>query len=552
MDTGGLAQMTYNMSINTGSLGVPGSGFASRGKGSHIKRLSVPHPSKVEPRDESLPHTASTPRTSRSHLLAGLRTAPKQPSTPSTAPLLQQAHRLHGFPGVGAHYSSHSNPYANVPQTATGASFYRAKGSASFSPSPQVYSLPEHVLGPPALDHILEERGEPIDENLYAELVSTNLYLAAQQERLQQQLASVTAAAQHFQSLNLGSPVVNQQQYLSNGAPSMSFYQQQAQHGMQPVVQPVPGRPGVFSVYNPMTGQQNFVVDNSVQIEESYLPTHADDRHPHTNHPSAYRGDASQSPESRHSPVRSQPSSSPSSRIPTPPRDAQRMPPALQQSHAPVPAKRDHKKNLSLAVKFSNEGPKTSTPKSAGFPSTPATGTFGPGQARAGEHAIRQPRGPPPLEELVSKPTSKHEGSKNFVTRQRRKAVHSLVRARMERRGEPRDSTHSSSAGSITPSSETDYMFSPSDVDDPSTANSSLSGKPSLGSLRAAANGAIGSERKDKDMTYGSKPSTENLYGATVNGSEAYVADSSHQLPRHRKMPMLVLSNAEKRRSPIL
>src|SRR5436190_21955785 len=93
MDAGGLAQMTYNTSFNGVTLGVPGSGFASRGKGSHIKRLSVSHPSKISSISESQP-SVSTQRTSRSHLLAGLRTAPKHQTAPSTAPLSQTQHRF--------------------------------------------------------------------------------------------------------------------------------------------------------------------------------------------------------------------------------------------------------------------------------------------------------------------------------------------------------------------------------------------------------------------------------------------------------------------------
>jgi hypothetical protein len=42
-------------------------------------------------------------------------------------------------------------------------------------------------------------------------------------------------------------------------------------------------------------------------------------------------------------------------------------------------------------------------------------------------HPIRQPRGPPPLEELLAKPTSKHEGSKNFAARRRRPQISGLV-----------------------------------------------------------------------------------------------------------------------------
>ncbi|KAF3491010.1 uncharacterized protein GIQ15_00527 [Arthroderma uncinatum] len=536
MDTGGLAQMTYNnnMSLNTPSLGVPGSGFASRGKGSHIKRLSVPHPSKLDQWDD-LHGSISTPRTSRSHLLAGLRTAPKQPTTPSTAPLMQEHHHQNGFGGM-QNYGGHSNAYmGGVPQTATGVSFNHAKSYSSGSTAQtygQMYSLPEHVLAPPTLDHILEETGEPMDESLYAEL-------------------------------------------------------QQAQHGMQPVVQPVPGKPGVFSVYNPMTGQQSFVVDNSVydDVPLSAAPTatgyedqlrspvesHTNSNnnfHGHTNGNSngnangnthsMFRSSARVSPpptESRQSPIRHL-SSTPSTRNPTPPREAQsqfqaqhsaRQSPPLQ---SPAPGlKRDHKKSLSLAVKLINEttrssGTGSSTPKSAMFPQTPASagpGTFGPGQARAGEHAIRQPRGPPPLEELVAKPTTKHEGSKNFATRQRRRAVHSLVRARLERNTSTSTSNGNSQAstgGSVTPSSEHgnehdgdgDFTFSPSDGD--ADSSSSLSGRRSLGSLRAAANGAIGSERKQS---------------ASGNGNGMGELDAGR-----RKMPMMILSNAEKRKSPVM
>src|SRR3954449_5711259 len=77
-DAGGLAQMTYQPSFNNASIGVSGPGFASRGKGSHIKRLSVAPPLKISTIDETqAAHHCSTPRTARGHLLAGLRTAPK-------------------------------------------------------------------------------------------------------------------------------------------------------------------------------------------------------------------------------------------------------------------------------------------------------------------------------------------------------------------------------------------------------------------------------------------------------------------------------------------
>lgn len=115
---------------------------------------------------------------------------------------------------------------------------------------------------------------------------------------------------------------------------------------------------------------------------------------------------------------------------------------------------------------------------------TPMTGTFGPGQARAGDHPVRQPRGPPSLEELVAKPTSNHEGSKNFVTRQRRRAVNNLVKAGLERRGAPRGSDSIDSPGTGTPSSECEIAFSVSSDDD----NNSVGSRSDPG--------AIGSERK--------------------------------------------------------
>ncbi|EGD97123.1 hypothetical protein TESG_04539 [Trichophyton tonsurans CBS 112818] len=573
------------MSLNTSSLGVPGSGFASRGKGSHIKRLSVPHPSKLEQRDDA--HgSVSTPRTSRSHLLAGLRTAPKQPTTPSTAPLMQEHPHQNGFGGM-QNYGGHSNAYlGGVPQTATGVSFNHSKSYSSGNTAQtygQMYSLPEHVLAPPALDHILEENGEPMDEALYAELVSTNLYLAAQQQRLQQQLASVTAAAQQFQALHIGTPMHSthaqalqqQQQQLFSPLPSMGFYQQQAQHGMQPVVHPVPGKPGVFSVYNPMTGQQSYVVDNSVydEVPLSAAPTAStyEDQirspveshtsnggfHAHTNgnanghtngntH-SMFRTSARVSPppaESRQSPVRNH-SSTPSTRNPTPreaqsqvqPQQQARQSPPLQ---SPAPGiKRDHKKSLSLAVKLINETTRSgnngaSTPKSAMFPQTPASagpGTFGPGQNRAGEHAIRQPRDHHHLRNSLPSPQRS--------MREARTLPLANAVGQLERNTSTSTSNgNSHSTGSVTPSSEHgnendgegEFSFSPSDGD--ADSSSSLSGRRSLGSLRAAANGAIGSERKQ-------------VAGATSNGAGELDAG-------RRKMPIMVLSNAEKRKSTVM
>lgn len=574
MDAGGLAQITYNSSLNNGgSLGGPGASFASRGKGSQLKRLSVPPP-RTPTVDESQPSVpVSTPRTSRSHLLAGLRTAPKTATVPSAT---QRQQHLGVDSGRSTGFADRA--VSGVPQTATGASFprhsYVGNHGIDASTARPMYTLPEQVLAPPALD-AAGDMG--VDEGLYAELMSTNLFLAAQQQRLQQQLMSVTAAAQQFQGLNLGTPMRQQQLLPSLSMPGVGFYQKQLQQGVQPVVQPVPGQAGLFCVYNPLTGQQNFVYDHMTSQEFSSSPHQEEAQSPNPQIPT-FRAEVSPPPESTQAPVHLSHPDSPSHSSPSPPQDNTPLPPPSANAF-----RRGHRKSTSF-----NPGPKTNidtarantavggVPKTAALPYTPATGTFGPGQGRAGEHPIRQPRGPPALEELVAKPTSKHDGSKNFAARQRRRAVHNLVRAGIERRGESRSLGQHSSGGSNTPASENEFTFS--DGDDVTARSGSLSSRPSLGSLRAAANGAIGSERKERtcresrsqDSPYSagtptsedgvfpgkfgdvrvdqvSSPSSSPSAAAVFAGQKAAAPG-----PERRKTPMLVLSSAEKRKTPIV
>ncbi|EAW09925.1 uncharacterized protein ACLA_041430 [Aspergillus clavatus NRRL 1] len=580
MDAGGLAQMTYNSSFGNGNgLGVPGSGFASRRKGSHVKRLSVPPPH-ISTIDESQPSAPipPTPRTSRSHLLAGLRTAPKSATLPSAA------HRQQHLGLETGRYGAHSGGAAErVPQTATGAAFPRhsfaTNQNMDMGTGRPMYTLPEQVLAPPALDIAGDM---PIDDNLYAELMSTNLFLAAQQQRLQQQLISVTAAAQQFQGLNLGnSSMGHMPEIPSLSVPAMGFYQQQLQQGVQPVVQPVPGQPGLFSVYNPLTSQQNYIYDNTYMQDNAYSPyREEEDQYPVMQAPT-FRAEVSPPPESAPSPLNRPQTRSPPNASPSPPREVAPLPPPSANAF-----RRGHKKSSSVSpvarttidtARANNVSITAAGPKSAVFPPTPATGTFGPGQGRAGEHPVRQPRGPPSLEELVAKPTSKHEGSKNFATRQRRRALHSLVRAGIERRGETRSFGYNSSGGTNTPASEKDFAFS--DGDDATVRSGSLSSKPSLGSLRAVANGAIGSERKERSSR--ERKSQDSPYNTTTPISEdgnffggkfadlrteqapppsgppsvaAVVAGQKTVAPgpERRKTPMLVLSSAEKRKTPFM
>lgn len=580
MDTGGLAQMTYNSSFNNGGpLGVPGSGFASRGKGSHIKRLSMP-PQVATIEESQASASISTPRTSRSHLLAGLRTAPKSATVSSHH---QQRSGLES-----SRFPSSANPvYDRAPRTATGTGFSKHDFPSYQNTKLQqnmphhsqqssfhnrvAYTMPEQVLAPP----VLEMAGGDIsrDESMYAELMSTNLFLAAQQQRLQQQLITVTAAAQQFQNLNIGLSHQQQQQQRQQEFPSMpqtnlGFYQQQLQQGVQPTVQAVPGQPGIYCVFNPLTGQQSFVMDKNFQEDSSPLSHHTQ---PHYDQAPQFRAQVSPPADSAQAPMYFPQSVSPVDGTSPPPSDSSAN--SLRRGHRKNPSfSPDHKTHIDTIK--ANVGSGT---RSAALPPTPATGTFGPGQGRAGEHPIRQPRGPPSLEDLLAKPTSNDEGSKNFATRQRRRAVHNLVRAGIERRGDTRSFGYHSSGGTNTPASEKEFTFS--DGDDATVrSGGSLSSKPSLGSLRAVANGAIGSERKEKSSR--DRQSPDSFRGATPTGEDSYFGskfvdgrmdyvpspDGSvtssplvaavvasqgpfTQAPERRKTPMLVLSSAEKRKT---
>jgi hypothetical protein len=115
----------------------------------------------------------------------------------------------------------------------------------------------------------------------------------------------------------------------------------------------------------------------------------------------------------------------------------------------------------------------------------------------------------------------------------------------------------------MTPVSESDMTFSLSSDNDSDSVHSggsgSLSGKPSIGSLRAAANGAIGSERKElkersRDRTSADERYTANSISSddgSIGGGlvEICVEDVKPVPEERRKMPMLVLTSAEKRKS---
>ena len=535
MDAGGLAQMTYQSPFNNSSLGVSGPGFASRGKAGHIKRLSVAAPSNnISSIDETQPPSVSTPRTARGHLLAGLRTAPKSATVAPASSGLEQ--------------SRYADPQYDTgnrgPQTSAAAFFPQSRkmsgngnGNGNGNGGYQKYSYQEQVLAPPALDFGAQGL-DGIDPAEYEQLMATNRYLALQQRQLQQQLAEITSAAAQFGHLKINTGHMGAaQQYQSPVNSPMSIYNQQLQQGLQPIVQPVPGSPGVFSVYNPMTGQSSFVYDNSSQQQNAgpTAPENYNVSSPRTN--PVFQRQASD-PSVPRSQMRS---TSPPKPTPSPQNDVEPLPPPSANAF-----RRGHRKNVSSAnIKTTGEWQRPG-PRSAGIPQTPMTGTFGPGHGRAGEHPARQPKGPPLLQELQEKPTSKHEGSKNFATRQRRRAVHDLVKAGRERRSDVRQP----GSGAGTPGSENEFSFSASGSDSYSVlaGSTSLTSRPSLGSLGV---GAIGSERKEKSRDRSSVDSNSNK---SLSGDEGLASTGSYVEieAARRSTPLLVLSNAEKRKSVVM
>lgn len=551
MDAGGLAQMTYNNFSNNGSIGLPGAGFASRGKGASLKRLSLASPPKVASISED---TVPTPRTSRSHLLAGLRTAPKTPTSaqpPASAPYHQAQHNINPKQPPRFARQGYNGLSQGMPQTAIGSGFTGLP--QQLGQQSMMYASHEQVLAPPSVQY---GDGE-IDPAIAAQLLATELYLAQRQQQLQQQLLNLTA--QQFGGMNLTGGARQQQQFqTSTFASQMDNYGQPLQ---TPQLQET-SQPGVYMAYNQFTGQYSYVMDPSyqqaqlndikTQMAESNLSHSPPPPTPRFSNspPKSGTPTVQVSPPAEYSasPWGSR-SSSPPKKSSTPPQDVTPLPPPSANAF-----RRSHKKTVSsLALDGKTdtpEGSRSAFVRPVGFPATPMTGTFGPGQGRAGEHPVRQPRGPPPLEELQTSPTSKYEGSKNFAARQRRQAFNNLVRAGKGRRG-----TRTGSNGSVSPVSETEMSLPGSDNDCDSIRSGVLSSKPSIGSLRAAANGAIGSERKASKERSRERTATNGSYSANSVSSEegSFVGGGLVEVradePQRRKMPMLVLTSAEKRKS---
>lgn len=540
--------MTFNNTNSTngngfppGGLGLPGSGFGARGSRLNSKRLSVALPPKVAPINENQVDNP-TPRTSRSHLLAGLRTQPKTPGVPASAPY-HQTH--HSISGSSASQWSDPNFAARgqaIPQTATGSSF-DFPAQHAMNAGRQMYALPEQVLAPPSV----YEQAEEMDPSVLQQMHVTSVFLAQRQQQLQQQLANITAATGSMGlNGNMQRGSFHQNQLPMTAQAPQNFYGQQQQQMPAPIE--VPGQPGVYLVYNPAIQGYSYAIDQSMQqAQQSISPIQQ-------NSMNAFSPARYDSPTQNYS-MSSLPATERSTptnlRSFTPPKKSQ-TPPSSIEHVEPLPPpsatafRRGHKKASSLAINpFGSvaDGPKTSSTAVFGsqravFPPTPMTGTFGPGAARAGEHPVRQPKGPPPLEELTSAPTSHHEGSKNFATRQRRRALDSLMRAGTSRRGVSR-----SSGGSPVSEREYNYPINEEGEDMRSIASS--------GSRKMS---PIGSEMKEKRGS----PTSADGYFALSSASSSEAEDwkqpptpatpSTHGEDR-KKMMMGVLSHAEKRKT---
>jgi hypothetical protein len=538
--------------ISTGGMPLPSGNLASRRGGQGIKPLTIDSTKQATPQDNGVP----TPRTSRSHLLAGLRTAPKSatatsfgPMSPTAAGPTQFNRSNYGY-GQAAPQETYNAPKTAYPR-------YGAQQTSFQAMQQQQQYTVDQVLAPPELG--FDEAQEQMDPNLYAQLVATNMYLAQQQQRLQQQLRSVQAAAQQFQQLNLNNPQLTQQQ-LAIYEQQQQIRNMQQQLTLQATMSQANTAQGQQFYYNPMNGQ--YYVDNSAaQMASSYheqpmTPVFAPQQYqqqqqgtprvqvsppPESQSNNMFR---STSPPKRHE--------SPIDVTPLPPPSANAFRPSHKKTPSLAPV------NSALASAVGSDTPRSAGPRSALFPN----GGYGPGGARAGEHPVRQPRGPPSLDELQKAPTSKFEGSKNFASRTRRSAVSNLVRAGLVRR-----KGTSSSAGSMSPVSETaeDAASTPitdNDSDSGRSGSGSLAGEMESSVFKTSTRGgwgAIGSDRpSSRQKGRKSIDSVGSMSSACESDSNSFAdvfkngalrAAKAQESADGQRKSRLVLTSIEKRKA---
>lgn len=269
--------MAYNNfpSSNSG-LGMPTAGYASRGKANGLKRLSVASPPKVGPINEDEVDNGSTPsRGSRLNMLAGLRTAPRTPSGPTSAPFTQTQHNVGGL--APSNYAARQNNGARmgVPHTAIGSTFPTATHQLSMNPGQQFYTLPDQVMTPPAIQIDNEDQLDPV---VMAQISAQQQFFQLRAKALQAQ-SQQFAVSQQFRAFwhNLEHPE-------SPITPQLALYQDQIYTDVAPIPYEVPGQPGLFVVWDPRTSQYYCVVDHSAsELANSPPPPTPNQTAPVTN-----------------------------------------------------------------------------------------------------------------------------------------------------------------------------------------------------------------------------------------------------------------------------
>ncbi|EPS36493.1 hypothetical protein H072_9976 [Dactylellina haptotyla CBS 200.50] len=449
----------------------PGGIFATnRNKSESAKPLTLPNLPTISTSlyddPNNLSPAATTRASTRAQLLAGLRTAPKATATgiepgnishnfgdfhgdPSTVTgtnsmgfLLNKSERA--FP----HDSVRNGQYSGLPLNA----------ARSICHQDTFPSLPFNHFGglptPPTSSQYPYTSELDYETKIYAELLSRNISLAQHQHQHHQQLVQQMRASQQLQQMQ---PIqIQSTMAQSLGTPPMSpaiYTPAISSHQLSHSPYAVYNQATQFNYFPQQTRNSQAPFPNTILSDQTSITTIASQLS--ITSPSTIESNArTQSSRSSPSPTKGLDSST-AKKTPSPP---------------PIsgPAfRRGHKKCISLSgcsnsnPALTDGGPKTSIPRFSNVPSTPINSTFG----GRGDHPVRQPRGPPALEEIMAKPSAKLEGSKNFSSRQRRRALTKLVNAGIERRG---TKTPTSSAVGMMSVSEHDVMkFSESELPNP-------------------------------------------------------------------------------------
>ncbi|KAL7267796.1 hypothetical protein RUND412_009603 [Rhizina undulata] len=385
-------------------------------------------------------------------------TAPRTPSTSHLQEIAKNAARRATNQSAMDHYSNMN--YQGSPASSTN-NVRGHNGSHTRHSSIQNDRNKQQLPTPPAFSPALGLNGEMLDldemdlqdnAEMYKHLLAQNYMLAQQSAQLQQQLvnlAATTAAARQAQYQQQLQQQLQQLQLQTSSSGNFSTPPMSPGLGMSMYMnsQNLLAN-NVYSVYNQMTGQHQYYVQPQ-SATQSYQQQQPQQLQLQQQQPSPVVTVHVENP----SPVTQQPP-----QLPSPPLST--SPPGGQSRSPPKPPRYNK-----LSHQRSNS--------SSNLPATPSTPTFAPGHA-SGSHPIRQPHGPPSIEELKAKPTSKDEGSKNFAfARSKRRRATRMVAAGMARR--TARSVSGSAGGTMTPVSEAEGFA----YEDGESVGSSASGRQS-------------------------------------------------------------------------